>query len=154
MPVYATFKREIFGYCYAEARPLLEQHYAELSANPDIPLVPDVERYEVMEHRGLLRCYVARVQGFLAGYGVFIVQPNAHYSTSLQAVQDIFYVAKDWRKSGLGRDLLFYCESALAEEGVQIVHHHVKRGHLALAFLLEKEGYKDIEVIYSKRLDK
>ena len=86
-----VFARESFDYVYAEAMPLLQRHYKEIAHYQDIPLEPDLERYRAMENIGALRIYTVRVgaTGALVGYASFFVSKNPHYSSSLQAAQDV-----------------------------------------------------------------
>src|SRR5699024_275904 len=92
------YRAEPVARVWGELLPLLEAHYHEVAHYQDIPLCPDRERYEAVEANGMLRLYTARDDaGALVGYAVFFVQTNAHYATSLQAVQDVLFVHPDYR---------------------------------------------------------
>ncbi len=173
------FQREAFGSFYDEARPLLERHKDELSAFPDIPLNVDVDRYREMELLDLLRIYTVRKEHnwpdrhagcegcgmqvgrrpedfplgcTLIGYAVFIVSVNPHYMTSLQAVEDVLFVAPEHRGGRAGIGLVRFSEAELRKDGVQVVYHHAKLAHPMLGKLLTKDGYEPIETIFAKRL--
>lgn len=154
------FQQEIFDTFFLEAKPLLERHKAEIAHYPDIPLDVDTDRYRMAENAGTLRIYTARLNRgpseplTLMGYGVFFVNTNAHYRSSLQAVQDVLYVDPDQRLGRVGIDLIRFCDRELRRDGVQAVYHHVKLAHPALGVLLAREGYEHVEAIYSKRLDR
>jgi hypothetical protein len=57
------FQRERSVDLWPEITPLLEQHWQEIAHYKDIPLDPDVERYNAMDEQGLLRCFTARDAG-------------------------------------------------------------------------------------------
>lgn len=146
-------QRETFDNCFEEALPLLDKHWREIAHYPDIPLHPDIERYRKLEQNGALRIYTARDDGRLIGYAVFVVSPNAHYSTSIQAVQDVVYIDRERRRGSVGLRLLRLSEMMLRAEGVQVVYHHVKAAHPALGTILARNGYEVVDLIYAKRLD-
>lgn len=136
---------------FAEMLPLFELHYKEIAAFQDIPLKPDFMRYEQIEQLGFLRAYTARTEfGELVGYAVFFVNWNLHYSTSLQAVQDILFIHPEHR--GTGARLIKWADEQLKLDGVQTVAHHVKSAH-NFGPLLERMGYRCVDLIYVKRLD-
>lgn len=135
-----------------EMWPLLERHWREISAFQDIPLKPDIEKYVAMEQAGNLRCFTVRVDDALIGYAVFFVHMNLHYSTSLQAVQDVLYLEKSSRGAGVGREFISWCDDQLKAESVQVVYHHVKE-KLNFGPLLQGLGYKRIEALWARRLD-
>lgn len=135
-----------------EVAPLLARHWEEVAHYQDIPLEPDREVYEGLEARGQLRCFTARDCGQLAGYAVFLVRPNMHYKSSLQAVQDVLFLAPEYRRGRVGISLLQFSEQRLAAEGVQAVYHHVKRT-TQVGRLLGRLGYELIDEVYGKRLD-
>lgn len=148
-----AYARETLAVFIAEAFPLLTEHWQEVSHYQDIPLDPDLRRYQTSEDSGMLRIYTARVDGKLVGYSVFIVNYNAHYAGSLQAQQDVLFVHPDYRRGRLASVLISFSDAALSAENVQVVIHHVKVKHLALAAILEHKKYELVEVIYAKRLD-
>lgn len=139
---------------YDEARDLVEAHWREIATHKDIRLEPDIARYRAFDRLGVLRCFTARLGGTIVGYAVFIVQAHLHYAESIQALQDVIYVAPEHRRKGVGRMLSAVAEKALKEEGVQEIHQHVKKAHPELGFMLAADGYVETETIMSKRLDK
>lgn len=84
---------------------------------------------------------------------MFFIAKNAHYSGSLQALQDIFFVEKNARGVRVGLSLIKFHDQELKKEGVQLVYQHVKIDHPALGRLLDHENYNAVEIMYSKRLD-
>lgn len=146
------FARENLAEIAREISPLILEHYKEVAHFQDIELDPDWERYFEADDKGILRAYTARTsQGDLVGYAIFFVNKNMHYRKSLQAVQDILFLKKNSR--GTGGRLIDYADRELAKEGVQAVYHHVKNAHDFSALLVRK-GYREVDKILVKRLDK
>jgi len=144
------YQRETVRDTYEEAKPLLVEHYLEIAHYQDIPLEPDYASYASLEDAGITRVYTARNEGELIGYAVFFVRKNIHYSSSLQAIQDIIYIHPKYR--GQGGRFIVWCDAQLKAEGVQVVYHHVKASH-NWGPLLERIGYQLIDHIYGRRLD-
>ena len=136
-----------------ELEPILVAHYQELSNNIDIPLNPDYDKYKKLYEAGCLVIVTARSGGLLVGYTCFLISPNMHYKTSLQAYQDAMFVRQDKRKTmlGAGIALLRESEKVLKARGVQLIQHHVKV-YKDFSPMLERLGYSFVEKIYQKRL--
>jgi GNAT superfamily N-acetyltransferase len=129
--------------------------WQEVAHYGDIPLAPDWSMYRAMEDSGALRCYTARLHGELIGYAVFFVRQNMHYSFSKQAVQDVLFVDKHYRRGTVGTRLIRYADAMLQGESVQVVYHHVKnKPELDFGPLLKRLGYEPIDTIWGKRLDR
>jgi len=147
-----NFQQEALKDCLDEARPLLLEHWKEISHYPDIPLDPDENKYYSSEGAGLLRVYTARDEANkIIGYAVFFVCTSAHYKNSLQAMQDIIYV--DPKHRGMGGRFILWCDRQLKAEGVQVVFQHIKAKH-NYGRMLERFGYELIDLIYGRRLDR
>lgn len=147
------FHRETAHGLWDEIMPLLERHWREIARYQDIPLDPDEDRYLGLEEAGILRCYTCRVGEELVGYGIYVVQANAHYKGSLQAHQDVLFLAPEYRKSRIGVGLIRFADDELRAEGVQCVYQHVKEAH-NFGPLLERLGYELVDHIYGRRLDR
>ena len=147
-----TYQRENFTLeLFNEALPLLKKHFDEISAFKDIPLDPDLEGYLKTDEAGMMRCFTMRTaDNLLIGYAVFFVRFNPHYKNSLQAVQDIIYVHPAYR--GKGGKFILWCDDQLRAEGIQVVYHHIKAAH-NFGPMLERIGYKLVDLIYARRLD-
>lgn len=151
-----SMQPELIKPLWPELEPLLVRHKDEIAHYPDIALNVWKEKYEEAEASGLLRVFTARsVPEFqLIGYEIAWCGPNLHYRDSLQARQDVLYLAPEWRRGGLGQRLVRYADQRLKDFGAQVNYHHVKIAHPALGKLLERDGYEAVEIIYAKRLDK
>lgn len=147
-----TFKRETANSeLFHELMPLLEKHYHEIAHYKDIPLDPDFEQYEKLEQIGALRAFIARDElGAMVGYAVYFIRHNIHYRSSLQALQDILFI--DPERRGFGAKFILWCDQQLKAEGVQITYHHVKAAH-NFGAMLERLGYRLVDLIYTRRLD-
>lgn len=148
-----SFQREqLTESMVSEVMPLLEQHWREIAHDLTIPLSVDWERYFMMQANDAFRVFTVRRSGELIGYAAFFVHPNMHYSTSLQAVQDVIFIREDMRRGSLGSRLIRFAEEELKREGVQLVLHHIKAKHNWGA-LLERMGYTLVDLIYAKRIN-
>lgn len=148
-----TYQAELVADLWPEFDPLLKRHWSEIAHYADIPLEVDRETYEGMERAGALRCYTARAAGNLIGYVVFFVRRNIHYSSSLQALQDVLFLDPHYRRGMAGATLIRVAETRLRAEGVQVIYHHVKRTN-RVGELLVRLGYELVDEVYAKRLDK
>lgn len=140
------FNEVKFGDVIDEARPLLERHWNEIARNKDlISLDPDYERYAMLDEAGKLCVCIARENGTLVGYACYIVDYHLHYKSTLWAVSDIFWLAPECRKAGVGMRLFKFVESVLHDRGVIVMHTTFKVAHPAAGRLLEAMGHATIE---------
>ena len=144
-------QREFLHDCWGEIATLAYEHYLEIAVFRDIPFDPDKDRYLRLEDAGMIHCFTVRDAGVLIGYAVFIAQTNGHYQSSLQAVQDVLYLHNDYRRTGLARELICFCDQELRVAGVQVVYQHVKPAR-DFSKLLESEGYQLVERVYARKL--
>jgi GNAT superfamily N-acetyltransferase len=139
----ATFIDELKG--------ILPEHYDELCVTKDFPLLPDYVAYGRLCVADMLRCIVARADGDLVGYALFIVHPHLHYSTCKTAFEDIYFLKKEHRLGRTGIRLFQFAEEALRAEGVNRIIMHTKI-HLDNSKLFEYLGYKLTDKLYTKIL--
>lgn len=132
--------------------PMFEEHYKEIARYKDIPLKLNIDKYSHIAGSGGFKFYVAYQDNLIQGYAGFFVSPHMHYDDSLQANQDVIYIDKKLRKTGIGSKFIEYCDDELKKLGVQVVYHHSK---VAADFgpTLKNLGYEHVENIYGKRLD-
>lgn len=134
-----------------EMMPLWEDHYEEIALYKDIPLQPDFGVYDAVEQAGNLRIYTARHEGELVGYEIVFVARHPHYATMKAANQDILFLAKDMRQGLIGYRFIKWCDERLEHEGIDVVFQHVKKSH-NFGVMLERMGYVEHDIIYSRRL--
>lgn len=146
--------REHFLGVIDEAMPMIRRHWHEVAHYKDIPLQVDHAGYARCDALGMLRVYTARENGKLVGYAAYVVSKNSHYAGSpQQAKQDVIYVEPTRRGAFVGLRLVRFADEKMHAEGIQVVYHHVKLEHPALASVLRRAGYEPIETIWGKRLD-
>ena len=146
-----TYTEEKFGDFLEELKPLLPDHYDELSVSKSYPLSPDFSLYLMLQDKGNLICVTCRDDGVLVGYIIFIVQPHLHYTTCLTAIDDVYFVKKEYRTGRTGLRLFQKAEDVLKAHGVQRIIISCKV-HLDHSNLFEYMGYKNIEKVYDKVL--
>lgn len=134
-----------------EMKALLPVHYDELCVTKDFPLMPDYAAYGRLDVAGMLKCIVARVDGELVGYALFIVQPHLHYMTCKTAFEDLYFLRKDHRLGRTGIRLFQFAEAALRADGVNRIIMHTKI-HLDNSKLFEYLGYRHTDKLYTKLL--
>lgn len=106
-----------------------------------------IESYEAAQYAGTLRLFTVRVAEKPVGYAAYLVGRNPHYRSSLQAVQDSFFVRPE--HAPLRGDLLRFAHQRLRDEGVQTVYQK----QLDMRPLLERLGYEPVDTIWSKGFD-
>lgn len=146
------FAQESIATVIDEIGPLLLAHWQEIAQFHDIPLNVDFDHYKRAEAYGQLRIYTVRREHELVGYAIYILAPAPHYSTSLQAKEDVIYLKPEYRKGRVGWKLIEFADERLRLDRVQVVYHHVKPSH-DFGPLLKHIGYTFSESVYSRRLD-
>jgi hypothetical protein len=106
-------------------RELLTGYWRELSPIKHIPLDIDWPRIFAWEREFLFRVWTCRVDGTLAGFITFLVQPHFLHKTTLTAVDHGHYLAPAFRGNGMvGMRMWRSAERALKELGVQMAFIH------------------------------
>jgi len=130
---------------------LFPAHYEELCVTKEFDYEPDYDAYKRMAEAGMLRCITCRADGELIGYIVFFITPHLHYKSCITAMEDIYFVRKDYRKGRVGIKLFQYAEKVLKERGVQRIVMHTKV-HLDNSRLFEYLGYKMTDKVFTKMI--
>lgn len=153
-----SFQREHVAEIWGELEPLAAIHRQEFPRYADYGLNIDHHAYEAMDDAGVLRMFTARIDGKLVGYCSMIVRRHPHLMGSLQALEDVLYVAKEQRVGLFGINFIRLVDAALKEEGVQEVARCTQIPHEdstpTHGRLLERLGYYEKSVSYAKRLDR
>ena len=135
---------------FREAWDLFVAHWNEVGVFKDkMELFPNEDLYEQLATMGLLKLYVVRHDGVIAGYSAFIIQQHPHYVTTKVAMNDILYVKPEYRKGSLSLKLMNFAEKNLQKEGVQFISMHSKTEH-DFGVILRRKGYQPVETIYGK----
>lgn len=134
---------------------LLRTHWHEVAHFPDIPLEPDWDAYAAVESAGLFRMFTVRMDGELVGYAAYVLKHNPHYRSSLQATQDVLFLAPEHRGARIGAHLILFADTYFKGLGVQVVYQHTKvKRELDMGPLLKRLGYELIDSLWAKRLDR
>lgn len=134
-----------------EITPILETHREELQSYKDMKLNPDWHAYKILEVINKLMWLIAREEGVIVGYSLYVISNNLHYKDFLFAQEDVFYVVNDKRGSRIGINLIRKSEYLLKEMGVDVITHHAKFTNNFAPFL-ERLGYHKTETMLAKRL--
>lgn len=145
------FALEPFNYALVEEmEPLWKAHDAE-TPQLGLPLMPDIAAYESLATIGSLRIFTARLAGQLVGYQVFFVANHPHRLYSLEATQDMLYLAISARRGTAGLRFIRFCDEVLREEGVKVIHHPIDAKH-DLGVILRRMGYELTDLTYAKKI--
>jgi GNAT superfamily N-acetyltransferase len=145
-----AYKEESFDDVIGEIKPLLELHYEEIANNKEvIKLNPDYDMYKKLCDAGLMRIITARDDNKLIGYCICVIKYHLHYKDSLTALNDIFYISKDYRKGLIGVKLFIKTEEILKKYGVQRVIMNTKMHH-DVGAIFDRLGYKETERVFTK----
>ena len=128
---------------------LAEREYEEVGQKDLDALNVDWNRYRELDDAGKLATFIARRDGALVGYAVFVVQTHIHYQDALVAANSAVYVVPEARVGRVPLKLLRYAEIGLKAQGVKKVYYHVKR-EKDFGRLLEHLGYMDAERMFAK----
>lgn len=137
-----------------EARALFAQHYDEIAVHKALfgAPNPDVEQYRSLAKMGILYAVTARDDGRLAGYFVFIVKRNAHYRHVTGAIEDLYFLAKEYRTGLNGYRFLSHAVKAMEATGADYCAMRTKLDH-SHGLLLDRLGFRAIETVYQKVTD-
>jgi GNAT superfamily N-acetyltransferase len=147
-----TITIEPFLDALPELRPLFDRQWAELANHKDIPLNPDYDFYTAADHTGLLVTYIARLEGAVVGYALFIMRAHPHYKAHGWAMCDIIWVDTNHRGRRIGGRMFDFVETDLKRREVSVIHMRTKVDHHELAAMLESRGYRMVEHGYERRI--
>jgi GNAT superfamily N-acetyltransferase len=134
------------------AAPLLQQHWEEIALNKQLMVLkPDAETYRRLEQQNKLVSVGAFAGDELVGYSVNLLQNHLHYADLVVAMNDVLYLAPEYRQGSAGRRLLDATEKAVRDRGARMLCWHAKP-ETALNAILPRLGYGVQDVIFSKEL--
>jgi hypothetical protein len=137
------------------AADLIRAYWEELSPDKNsVKLDPDWPRLQRLEAEGAYKIWVARVDGTLAGFISFFIQPHHNYRKNIMGLDAGHFLSPAYRDSPgrLGMRMWRTAEIALRELGVSTIIAHDNTARPLVAFFLGM-GYKPRSVIYWKSLD-
>jgi len=144
-----TYARISVGSAIGELQALATREYDEVGQKDLDHLNIDWKRYCELDTNGKLATFIAKRDGVIVGYAVFIVQTHIHYCGALVAANSAVYIVPEARVGRVAIKLLRYAQIGLAAQGVKKIYYHVKRER-DFGRLLEHLGYRDAERMYAK----
>lgn len=111
-----SIAEENFATFWRDGQALFRDHAAEVGPRDEVTLDINVPLIEALEHAGASQIMVARCNGRMFGYLATVIAPSLEDRNLVTAVQNVFYVAKDFR--GLGMRLQRASLDRLAARGV------------------------------------
>jgi hypothetical protein len=150
------FGWERFSVIAHELPVLFTEHWKELALNRDvIPLAPDWDKYYRLDIEGILHVLTARLpDGRLVGYIFLLVGPNLHYSTTMWAHVDMYWmdpvVRAGWNGVRFLKALITGAKALKAANLTIATKLHFMDNRVSK--LLQRLGFRPIETIHAMRL--
>lgn len=146
------YQEETFEQVIEDIKPLLEDHWEEIALHKDsIKLNPNYARYEELFKSGNMKIVTARDNEKLVGYCIMLLYYHIHYKDSFMAMDDIFFIAKEYRKGLTGVKLFIKTEEIMKQYGVTKLSMNVKV-HNDVGSIFERLGYKETERMFTKMI--
>lgn len=133
-----------------EMKPLWQRHNAEI---PQLGLEvdPDLITYTKLDISKHLRTFTARDGGKLVGYQIFFLGRHPHRRLSVEATQDVLYLAPESRKGLVGVKFITWCDNQLVKESVSVIHHPISYAS-DFGAILKRMGYTPEDITYSRKV--
>jgi hypothetical protein len=144
-----TYQEESYLDCIDELKQIYPEHYDELTVTKSVPLEPNYDAYNKLSELGILKLITCRKDSELIGYIMFIITPHLHYKSCITAVEDIYFLKKQYRQGRTGIRLFQFAETYLKSLNVNRVIYGTKV-HLDNSKLFEYLGYTFFEKLYTK----
>lgn len=109
----------------------------------------DWDKFVDLQESDSIRLFVARSEGNMVGYAIYIISTHTHFATTVFALQDALYIVPQFRGNGAGIGLIQFCEDMLVDCDA-IVQSVLPE--LDFSDLLTKNGYVPMEKLYVKKL--
>ena len=147
-----TFSRESFRKVSEDSLEFIDDNYDELGQLQDVvPLDVDWDGMFYHESRGALLSFALRADDKMIGYAIFLLTPTLHSKSTVHAISDVIFIAKEYRQGLVGLKFIDYCEDYAKQCGAK-VSHLVMKADPRLARILERTGHRIFEVTYMKVL--
>jgi len=144
-----AYQEEEFGDFYEESEPIFSKYYKDLVPEHDLPFDPHYDQYLAAQAQGNLVCVTCRDGGKLVGLTAFFLLPYLYSRQHRLAIEDLYYLAEDYRKGTTGIRLLKEAEKVLKFYGTSIINV-VCKAHQDRSTLYERLGYRYTEKHFSK----
>lgn len=152
-PTKVEVKRGTFHSAVGRLLDEMEAHWEEAGSQFDIKnLELDKELYTALQAQGSYDGVEAFYDGKPIGYMSFFISPNPHLKGQLVAQSDAFYVHPEYRGIGVFSKMRKESEKILKEiKGVEVIQL-LMSNRVNISRILTRAGYKETNVLYSKRL--
>lgn len=102
-----------------------KDHWIDAGNFQDYDVNPDWDTYDKLEDLGNLITFVARKNGEMVGYAVFLLSPYLHCKEMMFAENDLLFVKREYRKTGIAKQLLLKAIAHFKYEGVHSISFHI-----------------------------
>lgn len=131
---------------------LLTRNWEEVENYQDeVALVPDWDKYLLLEELGLLGIYTVRRLGELVGYAVIFADYSLHFSNDVFAKIETIYIQPEHRKFGIASQFIDVITDNLTKRNASVLTVSSKAEH-SFNKLLAKKGFTHLENLYGKLL--
>lgn len=114
---------------------------------------PDYDAYERLEEMGACIFIIAySLDGLPIGYCSYILNPSLHFKGKVYGVQDLLYVSKGYRGSGLGFELVKHAEHLCKDGGCNLITLTSKVGSKSIRDIAIDGDYTEYETSYIKEI--
>ena len=146
-----TYQVEYIKDMWPSLQPLVFDHWLEVgNFKEDVPLDVDWEQYAEVNNQGSLQLITARNEdGILVGYCTDFILNHIHHKATRYALNDAFFVRKQYRRNCVGKNLLKCVENELIKKGVNVWIVSSKCNK-PITKLFDRLGFKKTDEQYSK----
>jgi len=137
--------------CFEEIQQLLHLHYEEISLLKEYPLNPQFGIYEKLDETDKVKVILCKKDNEIIGYIVFFISHHLHYADCLMAIEDIYYLKKEYRTGRVGIRMFKFAEDYLKSIHVDMIKYSTKV-HADKSSLFEYLGYTNTEKVFTKML--
>jgi len=122
-----TYGKELFPLRDSEFNNLFDDHGQEVRGKP---FALDFDRYRQIESEGRLVWIVARSidTGAPKGYACSFWYRDLHFNERV-AADDLWFVRKDYRGSGVGKTVKLMCHAELKNQGVVTIYDTIRAAY-------------------------
>lgn len=145
-----SFSLEKISDVWEETIDLVLANHSETGYLPPKDLDPKLSTYESIEASGILKVFIARIDGKVVGYSTFLIWPHIHYPSKIFATQDVMFIDKDHRGPSAVK-FMRWQEQQLEGMGVNVILRHVSAKN-DYSRTLSRLGYEETEKIFSRRI--
>lgn len=143
-----------FAEAYNSMHQAMQDHWDEVPFGTfGLDFNLDTDAYQLADREEYLRCYLMYHENAPIAYVSIMAAPMYKHKGMLSATTDAYYVAPEYRKSGVFGKLIEFVEKDLAEFGIEfftISHNPMYKGKTEE--FLEHIGYQQTEILFTKRI--